>query len=131
MFAGMNSSEQLFGAIRSGDADTVASLLASEPQLIYARDQRGSTPLVLAAYLDQLACCRLLIAAGARPDAKDAAGSTPLMGASFRGHTAVVNYLIEQGAAVNVPGPDGMTALQFAEMGGHPELVELLKTKGG
>ena len=131
MFVRMNSSERLFEAIRSGDTAAVQRLLADEPQLVHARDRRGSTPLVLAAYLDRLACCRLLLAAGARPDAKDAAGSTPLMGASFRGHAAVVAYLIEQGAGVNVAGPDGMTALRFAEMGGHAELIELLKTKGG
>ncbi|WP_420460029.1 ankyrin repeat domain-containing protein [Neolewinella sp.] len=126
----MNSSERLFGAIRSGDVDGLRGLLQAEPQLVHARDLRGSTPLVLAAYLDQLECTRLLIAAGARPNVKDAAGSTPLMGASFRGHRAIVSYLIEQGAGVDVPGPDGMTALHFAEMGGNGGVKELLLAAG-
>ena len=122
----MNSSEQLFQAIRSGDDATLRDLLAQEPLLIQARDARGSSPLVLATYLGQLACAERLIEAGAAVDEKDATGSTPLMGASFRGHTDIVAYLLAEGARVATPGPGGTNALSFAQMGKHEEITHLL-----
>lgn len=127
---GMNTSEQLFQAIRSADATGAVQLLEQHPTLIHARDARGATPLVLASYLDELTIAEQLIAAGAGLNVKDGTGSTPLMGVSFKGHVAVATYLLERGAAVNIRGPRGFTALMFAVLGKHVEVAELLLRSG-
>ena len=42
--------DTIFNAIRSGDYDQVKSFLSNTPELINTKDQRGSTPLLLATY---------------------------------------------------------------------------------
>ncbi|MCP9237638.1 ankyrin repeat domain-containing protein [Lewinella sp. JB7] len=126
----MNPSEQFFAAIRNGDVAEVKDMLARQPELQHARDQRGSTPLVLATYLENLDTTRALVEAGADPDTKDGTGNTPLMGVCFKGNLAIARYLLERGANPSVRNATGGTALTFAAMFNRPELVELLLEHG-
>ena len=123
-------SESLFNAIRSEDEQTVASLLAEHPELLNEKDQRGSTPLLLATYYGHLGISKKIIAAGADLNAKDASGNTALMGVCFKGYVDVAKLLIDEGADVNVQNFNGATALIYAATFNQKELVELLLERG-
>ena len=46
----MNNKQELFNQIRSGNLEAVQKLLNNDPALLEVKDERGSTPLLLAAY---------------------------------------------------------------------------------
>ena len=117
-------SESLFNAIRSEDEQTVAALLTEHPELINEKDQRGSTPLLLATYYGHKGIAETIIDKGAAIDAKDASGNTALMGVCFKGYTEVAKLLIDKGADVNVQNFNGATALIYAATFNQKELVE-------
>lgn len=122
------SPQQLFLAIREGDAAQVASLVAQDPSLLQSADERGSTPLVLASYLGDLSTTKVLVKAGADLNAVGSTG-TALMGVSFKGYAEIAAYLLEQGADVNLGTPQG-TPLSFAAMFNKPAIISLLLDKG-
>lgn len=118
---------QLFDAIRGADAATVRTIATANPVLLQVRNDRGSTPLILAAYLGDLDSTTAIVEAGADLEATDRSG-TALMGASFKGHTEIVRYLLEQGASGAATNEAGATALDYARMGNHQAVVELLES---
>ncbi len=122
--------DQLFLAIRNGDASGLSTLLLVNPELVGARDPRGFTPLVLATYLNNLPAAKVLVDAGADLNATDGMGNTALMGSCFKGNTEVIRYLIEAGADVNIVAGNGGTALHFAAMVNNPEVAALLVGAG-
>jgi len=125
----MTATEQLFLNIREGKAADVREQLTADPGLLEARDQRGSTPLILATYLGDLPTTKVLVEAGAPLEATDAAGNTALMGVCFKGFTEVAAYLGDQGANVNARGDHG-SALHFATMFNKADIVDMLLSRG-
>ena len=126
----MTPTEQLFAALRQGDAATVTGLVQGDATLLATRDPRGSTPLLLATYLQQEAVVEALVEAGADVNARDAAGNTPLMGLCFKGYLPLAKYLLAHGADVNVANFTGATALIFAATFNRPAMVDLLLEAG-
>src|SRR5690554_2291691 len=108
--------QKLFYSIRNNDLQSVKAILQREPDLIQARDERGSTPLLLAAYYGHDELTQYLLTLNPVIDEKDASGSTALMGSCFKGHLSVVKLLIDAGANVNEANESGGTALFFAAM---------------
>ena len=93
----MNNKEKLFDQIRTGNFEAVRDLLENNPNLLEIRDQRGSTPLLLAAYYGHENIVTLLLEKGARVDALDGSGNTALMGVCFKGFTGIAEKLIKAG----------------------------------
>ena len=118
---------QLFGAIRDQDAATVRTIAKANPVLLQVRNERGSTPLILAAYLGDLGSTQAIVEAGADLEATDRSG-TALMGASFKGHAEIVGYLLAQGASHQATNEAGATALDYARMGNHQAVIDLLES---
>ena len=116
----------LFAAIRAGNIDRAREIISASPVLLSVRNERGSTPLILAAYLGDVAMTKVLVEAGADLNETDQAG-TALMGASFKGNTEVVRYLLSAGADKSLKNTMGADALAYSEMSGKPELISLLK----
>jgi ankyrin repeat protein len=58
---------------------------------------------------------RVLLAAGANPDAKSSRGTTALHVAAHDGRLEVIRALVEGGASLDVKNADGLTALQVIE----------------
>ncbi|MDD7886148.1 ankyrin repeat domain-containing protein [Flavivirga sp. 57AJ16] len=57
----MNAINFLQSAIQSGDREQVEALIKCHPNLINAKDSRGFTPLIFAAYFGKIDIVKLLI----------------------------------------------------------------------
>jgi ankyrin repeat protein len=115
---------ELLAAAEAGDEPRVASLLRSQAD-VNARDERGWSPLIMAAKEGRTSLLRLLLAAGAAPSAPDVS-HTALRGAALFGHAECIRLLVEVGAEVNQSSEGGKTPLMGAAMNGHAGALALL-----
>ena len=120
----------LFDAARLGRTDLVAGLVAAgaNPN---ARDDRGFTPLILAAYNDQMTTVEALLALHADPCLPDRdQGNTAQMGVAFKGYDAMAERLLKAGCNVNATNKVGQTALMMAALFGRTVQVRMLIAAG-
>ena len=89
-----------------------------------------STPLLNAAYTDDLAEVTRLLRGGADARAANRYGVTPLSLACANGNAAMVERLIAAGADVNGALPGGETALMTAARTGNAAIVRTLLVHG-
>ena len=118
--------QDFFNEIRNGNLEQVVGIYSSNPRLLNAKDERGSTPLILATYYGHAQISRFLLENGADVEAKDGSGNTALLGVSFKGHTEMVKELITQGADVNSQNATGATSLIYAVSANKEEVVKVL-----
>jgi len=91
----------------------------------------GGTPLHIASYYEYKDIVKLLIKAGANPNARNRySGGTPLHHASNYGHKYIVKLLIKAGANPNIADNYGNTPLHDASCNGHKDIVKLLLKVG-
>ncbi|XP_069072718.1 ankyrin repeat domain-containing protein 12 isoform X2 [Pleurodeles waltl] len=95
------------------------------------RNERGETPLHMAAIRGDVAQVKELIRLGANVNVKDFAGWTPLHEACNVGFYEIAKVLIAAGADVNTQGLDDDTPLHDAASSGHRDIVKLLLRHGG
>ncbi|KAM4027331.1 ankyrin repeat domain-containing protein 12 [Anomaloglossus baeobatrachus] len=95
------------------------------------RNERGETPLHMAAIRGDISQVKELIRLGANVKVKDFAGWTPLHEACNMGYYDVAKLLIAAGADVNTQGLDDDTPLHDAASSGHRDIVKLLLRHGG
>jgi ankyrin repeat protein len=108
-YEGLGPEETLIEAAKTGDAETVRSLLQRKVDVTYVRP-RGSAALLEAASFGHTQIVQALLAAGAPVDQVNTAGLTALMAASMSGRLDIVRILIAAGADVNsrgAMGPEG------------------------
>jgi len=94
------------------------------------RNERGETPLHVAAIRRDASRVQALLARGADVTATDYAGWTALHEACNRGHSDIAAELIRAGAEVNAKGLDDITPLHDACVNGHLQIVQLLLENG-
>lgn len=118
----MSHHEDLFAAIKAGDAVAVEELIAVDKTVASARTPEGVSALMMALYFAQGGIVELLDAEVPEVDFFEAAalGRRNCVEAWVR----TSPDLIEQHA------PDGFTGLHLATFFGHPEVVELLLGHG-
>ena len=75
----MSTIELFFTGIRKGDLQGLESLLKDDPKFLMSKDERGSTPLILASYYNHKSIVGFLIEKGVPIDEKDASGNTCLL----------------------------------------------------
>ncbi|MEV7321938.1 ankyrin repeat domain-containing protein [Streptomyces sp. NPDC093970] len=127
-------SHRLFEAVLSADATSVKDLLrrGADPA---RRNTDGTTPLYLASVQGEAEVARLLMEAGASPDAESSGpGSegTPLCAAACWGHVSTVRELLAHGADPGLREDHGVgwSPLDWAENGPHPDTAETLRAAG-
>ena len=119
---GADVSEELFAAIESGDAARVQALVAAHPSLASARNDGGTSAVLVARYRGDTEAVETLVAAGADLDVFDAAalGRTDRLGDALDADPALVDAV----------AADGFTPLQLAAFFGQPEAAALLLARG-
>ncbi len=118
--------QALVGAVERGDAQEVASLLASGG-FADARTSAGETPLMRAAAKGFDDVARVLLDAGADPRARRPDGFTPLILAAFFGHEETVRLLLSRGADPLARTSLGTTAAAWAASRGFERIAEHIK----
>ncbi len=147
----------LFAAVRTGDAASVARMVEQEPALLQTRNEQGVSAVLMACYMGRKEIRDLLIDRGAILQLHEAAaagnlsrvkelveGKTDLaksyspdgfpvmaLAAAF-GHEDVVRYLHGAGADVNAVATNGTgyTALTGAVASSHASLAKWLAENG-
>lgn len=119
----------LWAAAKENDPIELARLLRAGAD-IDARDVRGYSALMLAAYAGNAEAFEFLLARGADPDTADNGGNSVLMGAAFKGHLDMVEKLLAAGTDWSAKNAAGLDARGFAVMFGRKEVVELFDALG-
>uniref|UniRef100_A0A3Q2XZD3 Ankyrin repeat domain 12 n=1 Tax=Hippocampus comes TaxID=109280 RepID=A0A3Q2XZD3_HIPCM len=108
-----------------------SSASSRQKDKVNKRNERGETPLHMAAIRGDAKQVKDLISLGADVNVKDFAGWTPLHEACNLGYYDVAKVLIAAGAEVNTQGLDDDTPLHDASSSGHKDIVKLLLRHGG
>jgi ankyrin repeat protein len=119
-------------AAATGRLDVLREQLAADPDALAARTPEGFTALHLAAFFGGGEAVRVLLAAGAAPDADadNPAHVRPLHSAAAAGDHDAVRALLAAGADPNVRQEGGYTPLLQAAHADDPEMAALLLDHG-
>lgn len=118
----MTPQQQLFGAIESGQTDTLLRLLSADPSLVDARSTSGLSAVLYATYIGLNEIARTLIDRGARLDVFEAAAT----GTQER----LEHLLQDDSSKVNANSADGWTPLHLAVFFGRANTTRVLLSKG-
>ena len=120
----------LFAAAHKGDVASIKKLVKAKAK-VDARDARGRTPLLVAAYAQKRDAMRALVAAGADPNALDADRYDMVTIAAVADDIATLEVALELGnKATNITSRYDGTALIAAAHLGHSEVVRTLILAG-
>ena len=129
--------EQLFTACKTGDVDTVESVIASRYADLNTKDEGGLTPLHIAIYSNHPAIVATLLdtAEVKLTVTSDHNGGTGLHGACYFNHVPLIAMFARHKrctpAILNMKNRAGETALMVAVRDGHLESVkELAQVEG-
>lgn len=120
-----DSTCNLLEAVIKGDASLVAKILKEKPNL-EIKDHKGRTPLMIAAYNNDIEIAELLINAGSDVNAQDTQLNSPFLYAGASGNVEILKLCLENGADFNVYNGYGGTALIPAAERRHLEVVKIL-----
>jgi uncharacterized protein len=129
MWSATGPEARLAEAEKNADKAAVQDLLQKHAD-VNASLADGATALHWAAYWDDLATARTLIAAGAAVDAKNRYGVTPLSLACTNGNAVMIGMLLDAKADPNLALPGGETPLMTASRTGKVDAVKVLLTRG-
>jgi len=87
---------------------------------------QGKTPLMHASYKGNLQIPRMLMQAGADPNATDSAGNTALFYAAQNNNTRLARYLLRHGAWLNYTNYDHLSAIDIANYNLYSRTSEFL-----
>ena len=94
------------------------------------RDSAGETSLILAAECGDVDTLRILLDAGADPDASSRSGWTALHGAAEHGSVPIIKMLAAAGGDVSAQAKSGKTPLDIARQYARPEAAQALEALG-
>ncbi|XP_039322355.1 ankyrin repeat domain-containing protein 27 isoform X2 [Saimiri boliviensis] len=110
------------------DCEKLVSGRLNDPSVVtpFSRDDRGHTPLHVAALYGQASLIDLLVSKGAVVNATDYHGATPLHLACQKGYQSVTLLLLHYKASTEVQDNNGNTPLHLACTYGHEDCVKAL-----
>lgn len=114
-------------ASEDGKLDTVRRLITSDPKLANSRDERGVTPLHLAAKEGRLDVIEILLEHFAEVDLQDNDGDTALHLAAYNGRRQAIELLVSKGASVDLTNRDGLTPYEIAKDRDYAYCLDLLQ----
>jgi uncharacterized protein len=123
----------IFEAAATGDVRRLRELLEREPDLAHAWTQDGFTGLHYAAFFDGPAAAKVLLEAGAEPNALARHSQLkvmPIHSAAASQQVETTRLLLEHGADVNARQEGGGTPLHSAAFHGDRALADLLLEHG-
>jgi ankyrin repeat protein len=119
----------LIDAVRNGDLSQIRATLPTSD--LEMRDERGRTALLLATHANAIDIARVLIEAGADPNARDGMKDTPFLYAGAEGRDEILKLILATGKAkLGDTNRYGGTALIPAAHHGHPTTVAILLDAG-
>lgn len=114
--------QEFFKAIREGDLATVRQLIATDPKLASARNEKGLSAVLMATYYRKTDVVAELIGTGIELD---------IFEASATGQAGRVRELLKRDAALaNAFSPDGFFPLGLAVFFGRDNVFEILLAAG-
>lgn len=119
----------IFELARRGSVQEVKAVVKETPNVLNAKDQRGSTPLVLACYYNNFEVVEYLIQVVDNINGATKDGS-PLMAAAVKGYNSIVQLLLDAGADPNIEDMNKTTALHYAATFKNYDLVIMLLNSG-
>jgi len=123
-----SSGENFYTAIRANDLARLDGLLTVSGD-VNAKDERGITPLMYAAWIGSVDAMKRLLDRGADPNLANSSGSTALMLSATE--IAKVQLLKDRGARMNAASTRGRTALFLAAMSDRSaDIVRLMISAG-
>ncbi|XP_038309571.1 ankyrin repeat domain-containing protein 27 isoform X1 [Canis lupus baileyi] len=110
------------------DCEKLVSGRLNDPSIVtpFSRDDRGHTPLHVAALCGQASLIDFLVSRGAGVNATDYHGSAPLHLACQKGYQSVTLLLLHYKASPEVQDNNGNTPLHLACAYGHEDCVKAL-----
>lgn len=120
----------LMNAIRINDVKEVVSIIHNQKNIVNQKNSKGYSPLLLAAYYDNLDILKKLLDAGANVNDRESAGNTSLIAATLKGYKSVVQELLNFNADPNIQNYSGETALFYACSFNHEDIAKLLLKHG-
>ncbi|CAM4184137.1 hypothetical protein BOTU111921_15795 [Bordetella tumbae] len=122
--------ELLHRAADLGHADMIELLVRNlPPQALNARNQDGSTPLILAAKHGNVDVVKTLLTAGASPDMQDNRGLTALIYAALSGALEVIKMLLGYASAGDVARSAPAADIHAQDNEGKNALMRALENK--
>jgi ankyrin repeat protein len=123
-----DAGENFYATIRANDLARLEGMLAAGAN-VNAKDERGITPLMYAAWVGSVDAMRRLLDRGADPNLANSSGSTAIMLSATE--IAKVRLLKDRGAKLNVASTRGRTALFVAAMSDRSaDIARLLISAG-
>lgn len=120
----------VYSACALDDTSRLNELIERDPDVAYAADDYGMTPLHWAARAGSKACTEILLACGVRVDALNKARRTPLQLAAEGNRVETIRLLAERGADLNTQDRKGRTPLHRAMYEGRVAAAEALLEAG-
>jgi ankyrin repeat protein len=121
----------ILDAAAGGSLEKIKSLLKDNPDLVFAKDTQGFTPLHWGAVSGHGDVLEFLLTNKADVNARDNVGRTALHFAAQNGWADVVELLLTNKADVNAKDDSsGFAPLHLAAYFGHTNVVELLLANG-
>ncbi|MCO7255686.1 ankyrin repeat domain-containing protein [Dickeya oryzae] len=121
--------QYLWDAARTGN-DAVLKEFVSAGYNLNARDEKGYTAIILAAYHGHYDTVSLLLNHGADPCLQDSRGNTALMGAVFKGELKIAHLLLNAKCSPDTRNNAGQTAAMYASLFQRTEILKALQEKG-
>jgi ankyrin repeat protein len=124
------SPHRLFASFTSLCAAALVATLVHADTTAGPQPADGSTPLQWAAFRDDAAQVKRLLAGGAEVGATNVYGVTAMELAGETGNPAIIKLLLDAGADVESPNAEGQTALMSVARTGNVEAAKLLIRRG-